>query len=114
MASYIFKRLLLMIPTLVGVMLMTFIVTQFVPGGPVEQLISQIQGHGQAGEGSSGTEGLYRGATGLSEEHVEKLNKLYGFDKPAYERFFNMMLNYASFDLGDSYFHNKSVIDLVF
>ncbi len=113
MASYIFKRLLLMIPTLVGVMLMTFIVTQFVPGGPVEQLISQIQGRGQTGEASSGTEGLYRGATGLSEEHVEKLNKLYGFDKPAYERFFNMMLNYASFDLGDSYFHNKSVIDLV-
>ena len=113
MASYIFKRLLLMIPTLVGVMLMTFIVTQFVPGGPVEQLISQIQGHGQAGEASSGTEGLYRGATGLSEEHVEELNRLYGFDKPAYERFFSMMLNYASFDLGDSYFHNKSVIDLV-
>lgn len=113
MASYILKRLLLMIPTLVGVMLVTFIVTQFVPGGPVEQLISQIQGHSQSGEASAGTEGLYRGATGLSEEHVQKLNALYGFDKPAHERFLTMMFNYASFDLGDSYFHNKSVIDLV-
>jgi len=113
MASYVLKRLLLMIPTLIGVMLVTFLVTQFVPGGPVEQLISQIQGHSATGEASAGTEGLYRGATGLSEEHVEKLNALYGFDKPAYERFFIMMGNYAQFELGDSYFHNKSVIDLV-
>ena len=113
MAAYIFKRLLLMIPTLIGVMLMTFVVTQFVPGGPVEQLISQMQGRAHGGEASSGTEGLYRGAKGLSEEHVEKLNKLYGFDKPAYERFFTMMVNYSRFDLGDSYFHNKSVIELV-
>ena len=113
MASYVLKRLLLMIPTLIGVMLVTFLVTQFVPGGPVEQLISQIQGNKVTGEASAGTEGLYRGATGLSEEHVEKLNALYGFDKPAYERFFIMMGNYARFELGDSYFHNKSVIDLI-
>ena len=113
MAAYVLKRLLLMIPTLIGVMLVTFLVTQFVPGGPVEQLVSQIQGRSATGEVSGGTEGLYRGATGLSEEHVEKLNELYGFDKPAYERFFIMMGNYARFELGDSYFHNKSVIDLV-
>jgi len=113
MSAYIFKRLLLMIPTLIGVMLVTFAVTQFVPGGPVEQLISQIQGRNAVGEASSGTEGLYRGATGLSEEHVAQLNVLYGFDKPAYERFFIMMKNYAQFELGDSYFHNKSVIDLI-
>ncbi len=113
MTAYIFKRLLLMIPTLIGVMFMTFLVTQFVPGGPVEQLISQMQGSTHAGEASSGTEGLYRGAKGLSEEHVAKLNQLYGFDKPAYERFFNMILDYSRFDLGDSYFHNKSVIELV-
>ena len=68
MASYILKRLLLMIPTLIGVMLITFIVTQFVPGGPVEQLISQIQGRTLTGEASTGTEGLYRGAQGLSED----------------------------------------------
>ncbi|MDH5764489.1 MAG: microcin C ABC transporter permease YejB [Gammaproteobacteria bacterium] len=113
MASYIVKRLLLMLPTLVGVMLITFIVTQFVPGGPVEQLISQLEGSAQAGEASSGTEGLYRGARGLTEEHVEKLNALYGFDKPAYQRFFIMMWNYFQFDLGDSYFHNKSVMELI-
>ncbi len=113
MASYILKRLLLMLPTLVGVMLITFVVTQFVPGGPVEQLVSQLQGRGHAGEASAGTEGLYRGATGLSEEHVQKLNELYGFDKPAYERFIDMMFNYITFDLGNSYFHNKSVIELI-
>jgi len=113
MAAYILKRLLLMIPTLIGVMLVTFLVTQFVPGGPVEQLVSQLQGRGHAGEASAGTEGLYRGATGLSEEHVKKLNELYGFDKPAHERFFSMIVNYLQFDLGDSYFHNKSVMDLV-
>lgn len=113
MASYILKRMLLMIPTLIGVMLVTFMVTQFVPGGPVEQLVSQLQGRGHAGEASAGTEGLYRGATGLSEEHVKKLNELYGFDKPAHERFLSMIVNYLQFDLGDSYFHNKSVMELV-
>ncbi|MCW9005900.1 MAG: microcin C ABC transporter permease YejB [Gammaproteobacteria bacterium] len=113
MAAYVLKRLLLMIPTLIGVMLVTFLVTQFVPGGPVEQLVSQLQGRGHAGEASAGTEGLYRGATGLSEEHVEKLNAMYGFDKPAPERFINMIVNYLQFDLGESYFHNKSVMELV-
>jgi len=113
MGVYILKRLLLMMPTLVGVMLVTFVVTQFVPGGPVEQLISQLQGRAHAGEASSGVQGLYRGDKGLSTEQVEKLNKLYGFDKPAYQRFLIMMGNYLRFDLGDSYFHNKSVMELV-
>ncbi|MDH5393056.1 MAG: microcin C ABC transporter permease YejB [Gammaproteobacteria bacterium] len=113
MFAYILKRLLLMIPTLVGIMLVTFIVTQFVPGGPVEQLVSQLQGKNGGQEASSGTAGLYRGATGLEKEQLDQLNKLYGFDKPAYQRFFTMMGNYLSFDLGDSYFHNKSVMELV-
>ncbi|MDH5571269.1 MAG: microcin C ABC transporter permease YejB [Gammaproteobacteria bacterium] len=113
MASYILKRILLMLPTLVGVMLITFVVTQFVPGGPVEQLISQLEGGTRAGEASSGTEGLYRGGKGLSEEHIQKLNAQYGFDKPAPQRFLNMMWNYFQFDLGESYFHNKSVMDLI-
>jgi microcin C transport system permease protein len=113
MAQYILKRLLLMIPTLFGVMLVTFAVTQFVPGGPVEQLVSQIQGRAHAGEAGAATSGLYRGATGLEAEQIEKLNTLYGFDKPAYERFTMMMINYATFDFGDSYFHNKSVVELV-
>ena len=90
MASYILKRLLLMIPTLIGVMLVTFTVTQFVPGGPVEQLISQLEGsNASAGEVSSSSSGLYRGDKGLEQEHVDKLKALYGFDKPAYQRFFN-------------------------
>jgi len=113
MAQYILKRLLLMIPTLFGVMLVTFAVTQFVPGGPVEQLVSQIQGRAHAGEAGAATSGLYRGATGLEAEQIEKLNALYGFDKPAYQRFTMMMVNYATFDFGDSYFHNKSVVELV-
>ena len=113
MFAYIVKRLLLMIPTLFGVMLVTFAVTQFVPGGPVEQLISQLEGKGQTGEASSGTQGLYRGATGLDEERVNEIRALYGFDKPVYERFIGMMKNYLSFDFGESYFHNKSVVDLV-
>lgn len=114
MASYILKRLLLMIPTLVGVMLVTFVVTQFVPGGPVEQLISQLEGtNGGGGEVSSSASGLYQGDKGLDQEHIDKLNALYGFDKPAYQRFFDMMIRYAQFDLGDSYFHNKSVMELI-
>lgn len=113
MFSYILKRLLLMIPTLFGVMLITFIVTQFVPGGPVEQLVSQLEGASASGEASSGTSGLYRGAHGLDEEYIEEIKALYGFDKPVHERFFDMIANYISFDFGDSYFHDKSVIELV-
>ena len=103
-----------MIPTLVGVMLVTFVVTQFVPGGPVEQLISQLEGsNASGGEVSQSSTGIYQGKQGLEQEHVDKLNALYGFDKPAYQRFFDMMLRYAQFDLGESYFHNKSVMELI-
>ncbi len=113
MWAYILKRLLLMIPTLFGVMLITFVVTQFVPGGPVEQLIHQIKGQGAGGEASGATTTLYRGDRGLDKERIESLKALYGFDKPAHERFFDMMKNYATFDLGESYFHHKSVMQLV-
>ncbi len=113
MAAYILKRLLLMIPTLFGVMLVTFVVTQFVPGGPVEQLIQQLQGTNAQGEASSTTLRLYRGDAGLDAERIEALKALYGFDKPAYQRFYEMMVNYARFDFGDSYFHQSSVIGLI-
>lgn len=114
MAAYILKRLLLMIPTLFGIMLITFVVTQFVPGGPVEQLLHQIQqGRAGGGEVSTGVEGLYRGASGLDEQRVQELRELFGFDKPAPERFVEMMGNYLTFDLGTSYFHHQSVIDLI-
>ena len=113
MFAYILKRLLLMIPTLVGVMLITFLVTQFVPGGPVEQLVSQLEGRSAQGEASTGAGGLYRGAHGLDPEHIEEIRSLYGFDKPVHERFFSMMKNYLRFDFGESYFHNRSVMDLI-
>ncbi len=112
MTHYILKRLLLMIPTLFGVMLITFAVTQFVPGGPIEQLVSQLR-HREGGEASSGAQGLYRGATGLDEQRLAELKAIYGFDKPAYQRFFMMMWNYLTFDFGTSYFHHKSVVELV-
>jgi microcin C transport system permease protein len=113
MLAYISKRLLLMIPTLIGVMLITFLVTQFVPGGPVEQLVSQLEGRTEQGEAATGSRGLYRGAHGLDPEHVAEIRALYGFDEPVHERFFKMMKNYLSFNLGDSYFHNRSVMDLI-
>lgn len=114
MLFYIIKRVLLMIPTLIGVMLITFVVTQFVPGGPVERMIAQLEGHGKGG-GEIGpvSSSMYRGDSGLDQEKVEKLKKLYGFDKPAHERFFTMMKNYAMFDFGTSYYYHKSVVDLV-
>lgn len=113
MAAYIFKRLLLMLPTLIGVLLITFVVIQFVPGGPVEQLVAQLKGQGVHGEASAGVEGLYRGAQGLDEERINELKAFYGFDKPAWQRFVEMLGNYLTFNLGDSYFHHKSVLELV-
>ncbi len=112
MIFYILKRMALMIPTLFGVMLLTFIVTQFVPGGPVEQLLSQMEGLGQGGEVSSGAS-LYRGDSGLDDSRVEQLKELYGFDKPPLTRFVTMMKNYLVFDFGNSYYYHQSVVDLV-
>lgn len=114
MFVYILKRLLLMVPTLFGVMLVTFIVIQFVPGGPVEQLISQIQGHGAGGEavGSAG-QPLYRGDAGLDKEKLERLKALYGFDKPTHQRFLMMMWNFLRFDFGESYIYQQSVTGLI-
>jgi microcin C transport system permease protein len=111
--AYILKRLLLMIPTLFGVMLITFAVIQFVPGGPVEQLIHQLKGQGPGGEASSGATQIYRGDRGMDKERIEKLKTLYGFDKPAPVRFWEMMKSFAAFDLGESYFHHMSVTQLV-
>jgi microcin C transport system permease protein len=115
MLHYILKRLLLIIPTLFGVMLIAFIVTQFVPGGPVAQLLSELrQGQiAEGGEATAGVEGLYRGTAGLDETLVQELEALYGFDKPAHERFFLMLSNYLVFELGDSFFHNQSVTGLI-
>ncbi|MBF0218999.1 MAG: microcin C ABC transporter permease YejB [Gammaproteobacteria bacterium] len=114
MLAYIIKRLLLMIPTLFGVMLVTFAITQFVPGGPVEQLVAQLQGAGnQVGEVSVQREALYRGASGLDAERLEELRHLYGFDKPAPLRFIEMIGNYLTFNFGESYFHHQTVWELI-
>ena len=110
MWSYIFKRLLLMIPTLFGVLLLTFVVIQFVPGGPVEQYLAEARtGAGTGAEGGS----VYRGAQGVDPKRLEQIKALYGFDKPAHERFFQMLGQFARFDLGTSFFQNKAVSQLI-
>lgn len=113
MFSYIFRRILLMIPTLFGIMLITFTVTQFVPGGPVEKMIADLQRSSQRGEVSGGAANLYQASQGLDAERLEEIKSLYGFDKPPVERFLTMMGNYLVFDFGNSYYHHRSVVDLV-
>src|SRR4051812_14235673 len=130
MAIYILRRILLMIPTIVGIMAVSFLVVQFAPGGPVEQVISQIQGTNVAatarvsggtgdfaGTGASsqqaGNTSKYRGAQGLDPEFIARLEKQFGFDKPPLERFGLMLWNYARFDFGNSYFRDVSVLRLV-
>ena len=113
MSLYILKRFLLMIPTLFGVMFITFVITQFVPGGPVEKMMAQIEGRGAGGESGGGRSGLYQGKQGLDQERIDQLKKLYGFDKPPMQRFFSMMGSYLVFDFGDSYYHQKGVAQLV-
>lgn len=113
MLSYIFKRLLLMIPTLFGVLLMTFVVIQFVPGGPVEQMVAQLQGRDSGGEGAATGGAGYRGRQGVDAQRIEEIKALYGFDKPATERFWMMLGQFARFDLGKSFFYPKDVWTLI-
>jgi microcin C transport system permease protein len=133
MTAYIVRRILFMIPTVFGIMLVSFVVVQFAPGGPVERVIAQLSGtdtgatsriSGSAG-GDFGSRGApqsgaqmdlnskYRGAQGLDPEFIKSLEKQYGFDKPAYERFFIMIGNYLRFDFGKSYFRDVTVIELI-
>jgi microcin C transport system permease protein len=112
MWAYVLKRILLMFPTLLGVLLVTFVVIQFVPGGPVEQVMSQLSGRTTGGE-QAGAATAYRGRQGVDPAQVEELKKFYGFDKPAPERFVRMLVSYAQFDLGQSFVHHKSVWALI-
>jgi len=129
MGAYIFRRLLLMIPTIFGIMAISFIITQFAPGGPVEQALANISGQNnsmasritgaeggdfaaQPGQGG-GNQSAYRGSQGLSPELVARIEKQFGFDKPPLERFGMMLWNYLRFDFGDSYYRDISVIDLI-
>jgi microcin C transport system permease protein len=128
MLNYILRRLLLMIPTIFGILLINFVIIQFVPGGPVERMIAQIQGQNTnatsrfSGGGNetmsnvpqmTGAAGKYRGAQGLDPEFIKQLEKMYGLDKPAYERFGIMVRNYLRFDLGESFYRNVSVLGLI-
>jgi microcin C transport system permease protein len=111
MLIYTLKRLLLMVPTLFGVLLLTFVVVQFVPGGPVEQYMAEAKaGAGNSAEGG----GLsYRGAQGVDPKRLDQIKALYGFDKPAHERFIQMLGQFVRFDLGKSFFQNKAVSQLL-
>jgi len=134
MTAYIARRILLMIPTLFGIMLVSFAVVQFAPGGPIERIIAQLSGADTgatsrisgsqggdfgargAAQGASAIDAAnskYRGAQGLDPEFIKKLEKQFGFDKPAYERFFIILWNYSRFDFGQSYFRDVSVLRLV-
>jgi microcin C transport system permease protein len=133
MAAYILRRILLMLPTLFGIMALSFLVVQFAPGGPVEKVIADLTGQGGdslerfsgggsdfAGQnqdalsgGTVETTSKYRGAQGLDPAFIKKLEQEYGFDKPWYERFWLMLSNYARFDFGESYFRKIDVIDLI-
>ncbi|RNF33499.1 microcin C ABC transporter permease YejB [Paracoccus methylarcula] len=119
MGAYILRRLLLIIPTLIGIMLVNFTLTQFVPGGPIEQIAAQVQGEGDVfanisgGSSETGGEELYKGAYGLPPEFIAELEKEFGFDKPPVQRFLMMMGNYLRFDFGESWMHGRDVIDLV-
>jgi microcin C transport system permease protein len=129
MLAYIIKRLLLILPTMFGIMLISFVIIQFAPGGPVERMIAQLTGtesggrigasQGDFGTGTqtqigAGVEGSkYQGARGLDPEFIKQLEKQFGFDRPAHERFFLMLKNYLTFNFGKSYFRDTSVISLI-
>ncbi len=120
MGRYVLRRLLLILPTLIGVMVINFIVVQFAPGGPVEQALAEAAGFGSSSTASvssaamgPGGESGYTGSSGMDPALVARLEKQFGFDKPAHERFFMMMWNYARLDFGTSYFQDRPVIDLV-
>lgn len=125
MLAYIFRRLLLIIPTLLGILVVNFIIIQAAPGGPVEQMIAKLEGFDAAAGGTTGrisgggsevsssASANYRGAQGLDPELVLEIEKMYGFDKPAIERFWIMLKNYAHFDFGSSFFRDAKVTDLI-
>ena len=131
MLGYILRRIALMIPTIFGIMLITFAIIQFAPGGPVERVLAQLQGQqegslsritggqGDLGGGATragsggGDTSKYRGAQGLDPAFIKKLEAQFGFDKPAYERFGKMLWDYLRFDFGRSYFRDVSVLDLI-
>ncbi|MBL0370404.1 microcin C ABC transporter permease YejB [Rhizobium sp. KVB221] len=124
MGAYILRRLLLIIPTLLGIMLLSFTIVQFAPGGPIEQIIADLTGQNGGDRldsggndtglnDTAGSSDRYRGAQGLDPDLIKKLEVQFGFDKPAYQRFGEMIWNFARFDFGESFFRNESVLNLI-
>ena len=130
MTAYIIRRILMMIPTLFGIMVLNFAIVQAAPGGPVERMVAQLTNITQSDatarfSGSGGDfagkadiqanniNSIYRGARGLDPEIIAQITKMYGFDKPPLERFWQMIGNYARFDFGESFFRSERVVNLV-
>jgi microcin C transport system permease protein len=139
MGAYLIRRLLLVVPTLLGILVINFAVIQFAPGGPVQQALAELRGEGQSvlgritgegagevrapgvgvgiggsgGGGGDGPVGVYRGAQGLDPAIVAEIERAFGFDKPAHVRFWNMLTGYLTFDFGRSLFQDRPVIDLI-
>jgi microcin C transport system permease protein len=120
MGRYLLRRLLLIIPTLLGIMIVNFLIVQLAPGGPVEQVVAQLTGPAVSttagitgGDATGGAEAGYPGAAGINPAIIEELERHFGFDKPLHERFVLMMWNYVRFDFGDSYFQDRPVVELV-
>jgi microcin C transport system permease protein len=129
MLAYILRRLALIVPTLLGILTLNFFIIQAAPGGPVEQMIAQLQGldvaaaarvSGPGGDAAGGSvaaqassKSLYRGAQGLDPDVVARIERMYGFDRPIWERYVQMLKNYATFDLGESFFRSKGVLQLI-
>jgi microcin C transport system permease protein len=132
MLAYIVRRLLLIVPTLLGIMVINFAIVQLAPGGPIEQIIAEVTGtdagttgrisgggsevsggSSQAAAGAATADSGYRGAQGLDPEFIRELEKQFGFDKPMHERFIDMIGNFIVFDFGTSFFRDETVIDLV-
>ncbi|SDV47577.1 microcin C ABC transporter permease YejB [Chitinasiproducens palmae] len=113
MFPYILKRVLLMVPTLLGILTLTFIVIQFVPGGPVEQLVYEMRHAGGGGEVAVSGPAAYAATHGVDPQQLQQLRALYGFDKPPLERYLAMLGRFARFDLGESYYQHRSVAGLI-
>ena len=124
MGAYIIRRLLLMIPTILGILALSFVIVQFAPGGPIEQTIANLRGEGGGAQerlggvdsdfgSDSGGGAEYRGAQGLDPEFIAELEKQFGFDKPPFQRFVGMVTDYLTFDFGESYFRDIRVVDLI-
>ena len=121
MAAYVLRRLLLMIPTLLGIMLLNFLIVQAAPGGPIDQMLARFEGlstqastrlEGGGGD-SAGSGGESRGARGVPQQYIDRLETQFGFDEPAYQRFLDMLVDYATFDLGESFFRGEPVTTLM-